>query len=90
VAARPGDPDPRSLIAELILADDMNDPALRREGESAATAAVVLDGRAAVRHATRAAYHAAAGEIAAARLELERAHALYPAKPQYRATGATP
>jgi len=90
VAARPGDPDPRSFIAEVILAHDMDDPALRREGESAATAAVVLDRRAAVRHATRAAYHAAAGEIAAARLEMERAHTLYPAKPQYRATEATP
>ena len=83
-AARPGDPDPHSFIAEVILAHDMDDPVLRREGESAATAAVLLDRRAAMRHATRAAYHAAAGEIAAARLEMERARILYPAKPQYR------
>jgi len=89
-AARPRDPDPRSFIAEVILAYDMDDPVLCREGESAATAAVVLDRRAAMRHATRAAYHAAAGEIAAARLEMERAHTLYPEKPQYRPPEASP
>jgi len=89
-AARPGDPDPHSFIAEVILAHDMDDPVLRREGESAATAAVRLDRRAAVRHATRAAYHAAAGEIAAAQLEMERARILYPSKPQYRIPEAAP
>jgi O-antigen ligase len=88
-AVRPGDPDPRGFLADLILAHGMDDPALRREGEEAAEMAVALDRRSAARHMTRAAYHAAAGEIAAARLELARAHLLYPAKAEYavQATG---
>jgi hypothetical protein len=86
--ARPADPDPRSFIADLILAHAMDDPALRHEGEVAAAAAVDLDRRSAARHMTRAAYHAAAGEISAARLELERARLLYPAKKEYAAGAA--
>ena len=81
---RPGDPDPQAFLAQLVLVHHMADPALRRSGEVAAERALCLDPEQAVLHHTRALYHAAAGEIAAAYREERRAHQLFPLKPEYR------
>ncbi len=82
-AVRPGDPDPQAFVSELILAEKRDDPSLLAEGAAAAARAVRLDPRSAVRHATRAAYHALQGEPAPAAIEMGEARALYPGKPQY-------
>jgi O-antigen ligase len=85
VAARPGDPDPHALLAQLILGHRLDDDGLRKEGERAASAAVLLDPEAAILHYTRSLYHQAAAEPAPAYLERHAARLLYPLKELYRA-----
>jgi O-antigen ligase len=81
---RPRDPDPRAFLAQMILAKGMNDTALRSEGSRAIDRALALDPESANLHYTRALYHQAAGETAAAYREIRAAHELYPIKATYR------
>jgi putative inorganic carbon (HCO3(-)) transporter len=83
VRARPEDPDPQAFLAQIVLAHGMDDPVLRLEGERAAARAVDLDPDSAVLHYTRALYHRAAGEAAAAYREQYVAHRLNPLKKLY-------
>jgi len=85
-SARPDHPEPQQFLAELVLAQGMNDAARRAEGERAATRALAAEPEAAILHYTRALYHRAAGENAAAYRELFAAHRLYPQKPLYQST----
>jgi len=82
IGARPSDPVPHQFLAELILAERLDDR--RAEGERAAATALRLDPEAAILHHDRALYHHLAGEGAAAYREEYRAHRLYPLKPLYR------
>lgn len=82
--ARPDHPDPRAFLAQAILGLPDASPALRAEGECEAAAGLRLDPGAAVLHWTRALYHQAAGERAAAWRERHAAHLLYPLKKLYR------
>jgi tetratricopeptide (TPR) repeat protein len=83
-AVRPSDPDAWAFLSEVTLVHQMDDPTRRAAGEAAAIRAVTLDPGSAIRHYTRALYHRAAGEHAAAYRETRRAHQLYPLKPLYR------
>jgi O-antigen ligase len=80
---RPGDPDPSAFLAQMILAEDLDDPRLRAEGERAAERALKADPAQAVLHFTRARYYVAAGDAAAAWRERFVAHELYPLKKEY-------
>ncbi len=84
IDARPGDPRTRAFVAQTILAHAMEDVALRREGEIEAAAALALQPESAVLHHTRALYHRAAGETAAAYREQYAAHRLHPLEESYR------
>jgi putative inorganic carbon (HCO3(-)) transporter len=83
VRARREDPAPQAFLAQFILAHRMDEPALRLEGERAAASAIGLDPESAVLHYTRALYHRAAGEAAAAYREQYVAHRLHPLNPLY-------
>jgi hypothetical protein len=83
IASRPGDPEPHAFLAQLVLNERLHDPRLRAEGVAAAERALALDPEAAILHYTRALYHQAAGETAAAYRERYAAHRLYPLKPIY-------
>ncbi len=83
-ALRPDDPEPHAFLAQLILDRLSKQADLAREGERASDRALALDPEAAILHYTRALYHQAAGEIAAAYRERYAAHLLYPQKPLYQ------
>ncbi|MGH9798572.1 MAG: hypothetical protein ACRD5D_10500, partial [Candidatus Polarisedimenticolia bacterium] len=87
---RPGDPAPPAFLAQMVLARFMEVPAARARGEAAATRAVALDPESAVLHHTRALYHEAAGERAAAWCEQAEARRLYPLKERYAAPASPP
>jgi O-antigen ligase len=89
-AARPDDPDPAAFLAQMILAHRIEDDAWRLLGERAAERALSLEPEAAILHYTRALYHQAAGESAAAYRERHAAHLRYPLKPQYWADSPGP
>jgi O-antigen ligase len=89
-AARPDDPDPAAFLAQMILAHRIADDGLTRLGENAAERALSLEPEAAILHYTRALYHQAAGESAAAYRERRAAHLLYPLKRLYRADAPGP
>ncbi|HEX9427533.1 MAG TPA: O-antigen ligase family protein [Candidatus Polarisedimenticolia bacterium] len=84
-ALRPDDPEPHAFLAELILDRLPSQPLLVREGEVESDRALTLDPEAAILHYTRALYHQAAGESAAAYRERFAARKLYPEKSLYRA-----
>ncbi len=81
---RPEDEGPQAFVAQWVLAHGMSDPALRAEGERAATRAVTLNPESAILHFTRSRFHDAAGEAADAYREVRAAHLLYPLKDLYR------
>ena len=80
---RPGHPDPRQFLAELILAEKAGDAAALEQGAEAAERAVALDPEAAILHHTRALYSRALGDGGAAYREEYAAHRLYPLKTVY-------
>src|SRR5262249_4399911 len=88
--ARPSDPDPQRFIAEMILAQGLEDPARRALGERSSEKALRLDPESAIAHYTRALYHQAAGEPAPAWRERHAAHLLYPPKTLYPAEAPHP
>jgi O-antigen ligase len=81
---RPGDPEPAAFLAQLVLAKRMDDATLRAEGVRAIERALAADRESANLHYTRALYHHAAGETAAAYREILDAHRLFPLKSAYR------
>lgn len=89
-ALRPDDPEPQAFLAQLILDHRPEDASLAREGERASDRAVALDPETAILHYTRALYHQAAGETAAAYRERFAAHLLYPLKPLYAEPAGRP
>lgn len=87
---RAADPGPPAFLAQMVLAHFMEEPAARARGEAAAARALALDPEAAVLHHTRALYHAAAGERAAAWCEQAEARRLFPLKDLYRIPASPP
>jgi hypothetical protein len=83
-AACPWDPDPWAFLAQSLLARRAGSPGEEKLRREAADRAARLEPEAAILHHTVALDRAAASDPAAAWLEEERAHRLYPAKPLYR------
>jgi len=86
---RPEDPAPRAFLAQMVIAEKPEE-AVSAAGAAAAAEAVARDPESAILHYTRALYHRAAGESAAAFRELSEARRLNPSKALYRATGDDP
>ncbi len=86
---RPEDPAPRAFLAQMVLAEKPG-KASAAAGAVAAAEAVARDPDSAILHYTRALYHRAAEESAAAYRELSEARRLNPTKALYRAAEDDP
>ncbi|HYV18035.1 MAG TPA: O-antigen ligase family protein [Verrucomicrobiae bacterium] len=86
-AACPWDPDPWAFLAQSLLARHAATPEEETLRRVAADRAAHLEPESAILHHTVALDRAAAGDPAAAWIEEERAHRLYPAKALYRPQG---
>jgi hypothetical protein len=83
-AACPWDPDPRAFLAQSLLARHATTPEEETLRRVTAERAARLEPESAVLHHTMALDRAAAADPAAAWIEEERAHRLYPGKALYR------
>ncbi|HEV8200335.1 MAG TPA: O-antigen ligase family protein [Candidatus Polarisedimenticolia bacterium] len=83
-AACPWDPDPRAFLAQSLLARHATTPEEETLRRVTAERAARLEPESAILHHTVALDRAAAADPAAAWIEEERAHRLYPGKPLYR------
>lgn len=83
-AACPWDPDPRAFLAQSLLARHATTPEEETLRRVTAERAARLEPESAILHHTVALDRAAAADPAAAWIEEERAHRLYPGKALYR------